>query len=327
MTNAIYKENGTIHLEGYFGANENNKTETKTLYWQWAMETGSTQAEIDRNDLLDSAWMGDRIILGIQATGRQVMEENSTDGQYAVTFDANGGTLQGYGNASQTTKMVTYGESYGELLTPTREGYRFVGWSRNLADEIDEQNYYVTHYNNRTTSEFKNDGNFAGLSNQKYIRIHGNQGNSPIDTMWKILENNSFNVVSGKKYILSFYARSENSIPTQAFYKYGSDSSGKTSIIWNNDKMTYLNQHINFENDGEWHLITEEITAPEGVTTATIIVGSDQPNIYGEGSYIDIANIQFTEDSSITPYYIQSSTEVVSQSNHTLVAKWEPTSN
>lgn len=63
MTNAIYKENGTIHLDGYFGANENNKIETKTLYWQWAMETGSTQAEIDANDLLDSAWMGDEIIL------------------------------------------------------------------------------------------------------------------------------------------------------------------------------------------------------------------------------------------------------------------------
>lgn len=128
MTNAIYKENGTIHLDGYFGANENNKIETKTLYWQWAMETGSTQAEIDANDLLDSAWMGDEIILGIQATGQQVME-NPTAEQYNVTFDANGGTLQGYGNASTATKQVTYGEAYGNLPVPTREGYTFKGWN------------------------------------------------------------------------------------------------------------------------------------------------------------------------------------------------------
>ena len=89
MTNAILKENGNIHLDGFFGANDTNKIATKNLYWQWKLETGTTQAEIDSNDLLDSEWMGDEIILDIQATGRQVMENPSTE--YTVTFDLNGG--------------------------------------------------------------------------------------------------------------------------------------------------------------------------------------------------------------------------------------------
>lgn len=41
---------------------------------------------------------------------------------YTVTFDPNGGTLL------QNTKQVSYNEQYGELPTPTREGYTFKGW-------------------------------------------------------------------------------------------------------------------------------------------------------------------------------------------------------
>lgn len=36
-----------------------------------------------------------------------------------------------YGTVSPDFKTVTYGESFGELPTPTRAGYRFLGWSLN----------------------------------------------------------------------------------------------------------------------------------------------------------------------------------------------------
>ncbi len=39
-----------------------------------------------------------------------------------VTFDANGGTV------SEDSKIVHYGQVYGELPTPTREHYTFAGW-------------------------------------------------------------------------------------------------------------------------------------------------------------------------------------------------------
>jgi uncharacterized repeat protein (TIGR02543 family) len=39
-----------------------------------------------------------------------------------ITFDPNGGTL------SATSKSVKYGESYGDLPIPMKEGYEFAGW-------------------------------------------------------------------------------------------------------------------------------------------------------------------------------------------------------
>ena len=42
--------------------------------------------------------------------------------KYTITFDGNGVTLE------QNSKEVTYGQAYGELPTPTKEGYDFDGW-------------------------------------------------------------------------------------------------------------------------------------------------------------------------------------------------------
>ena len=127
MQNAIYHTDNNINLNGFIGWNDGSKVHTKTIYWKWDYETGSTQNEINTNDELDSYWMGKPITLSMNVTAKQV-NENPTTGQYAVTLDANGGTLQGYGNSSQATKMVTYGYTYGNLPTPTRAGYTFKGW-------------------------------------------------------------------------------------------------------------------------------------------------------------------------------------------------------
>ena len=48
-----------------------------------------------------------------------------TPNQYTVTFNPNGGSV------SPTTKTVTYDSAYGDLPTPTRTGYTFVGWKLN----------------------------------------------------------------------------------------------------------------------------------------------------------------------------------------------------
>lgn len=42
--------------------------------------------------------------------------------EYEVIFDANGGTV------STTRKAVKYNETYGDLPSPTRDGYDFTGW-------------------------------------------------------------------------------------------------------------------------------------------------------------------------------------------------------
>lgn len=45
-----------------------------------------------------------------------------TPNTYTLTFNANGGTV------SPETKTVTFDSKYGELPTPTRDGYKFEGW-------------------------------------------------------------------------------------------------------------------------------------------------------------------------------------------------------
>ncbi|MGN0798444.1 MAG: InlB B-repeat-containing protein, partial [Christensenellales bacterium] len=49
---------------------------------------------------------------------------------YTVTFDPNGGELSttGGGGVSPSSKTVKLGDNYGDLPTPTRTGYSFIGW-------------------------------------------------------------------------------------------------------------------------------------------------------------------------------------------------------
>ena len=50
-------------------------------------------------------------------------EENDCNNVITVTFDPQGGRLD------QTTKQVIPNDTYGNLPTPTREGYTFMGWN------------------------------------------------------------------------------------------------------------------------------------------------------------------------------------------------------
>ncbi len=60
-----------------------------------------------------------------KVTASHTLYAHWTANKYTVTFDANGGTV------TPAEKTVTYGSTYGELPTPTRKGYTFVGWFTN----------------------------------------------------------------------------------------------------------------------------------------------------------------------------------------------------
>ena len=57
-----------------------------------------------------------------------------TPAQVTVKFDLDGGNIDGTTQADD--KVVTYGEPYGELPVPEKEGYQFDGWvySGNIID-------------------------------------------------------------------------------------------------------------------------------------------------------------------------------------------------
>ena len=56
-----------------------------------------------------------------------IMKALWTVNEFTVTFETNGGV------SSTASKVVSYGEAYGTLPTPTREGYIFGGWYLNEA--------------------------------------------------------------------------------------------------------------------------------------------------------------------------------------------------
>mgnify|MGYP002708147088 CR=1 FL=1 len=61
-------------------------------------------------------------------TASHTLYAHWTANTYTVTFDANEGTVE------TKTQTVTYGSTYGELPTPTRKGYTFVGWFTSAKD-------------------------------------------------------------------------------------------------------------------------------------------------------------------------------------------------
>lgn len=58
----------------------------------------------------------------VEVTSDQTIYAHWTANSYAVTFNADGGTV------TASTKNVIFGNAYGELPTPTRNGYTFAGW-------------------------------------------------------------------------------------------------------------------------------------------------------------------------------------------------------
>ena len=301
-TNAIYKENGAIHLEGYFNQATANKTESRTLYWEWPMETGSTQNQINENDMLDSNWIGERIVLAVSAKGRQVTEENLTQ-QYAVTFDANGGTINGYGNSSQATKMVTYGEAYGALPTPTREGYRFLGWtSKNLIDINGEYSYTINGktdkmiYDSETgiyTINAKAENHhlvgykISSISAGKTYTISATIVNSPTNTsIWMGFGNKSYPLYEYKR---KFYTNGALVAGGRLYFTLTIPDGGNYNPYW----------IVGLLNQSEIGLQYKDIQLELGDTATTY-----------------------------EPYkIIASETEVTKTSNHTLTAVWELATN
>lgn len=83
---------------------------------------------------------------------------------YIVTFDP---TL---GQIDQTSKQVKYNEPYGELPTPTREGYKFIGWrGKNLFTGL-VKGVYINNVN----GEIGSDATFASSD---YIEINTDLNN------------------------------------------------------------------------------------------------------------------------------------------------------
>lgn len=102
MKKKVIVTDNKIQIEDFIGINdENNQKQTKTIYWNWPFESGVSQYEINKNDELDSKWMGKKIELSINVVGKQATEEplyladKVEIGDY-VDYDASSGEYAEY---------------------------------------------------------------------------------------------------------------------------------------------------------------------------------------------------------------------------------------
>ncbi len=152
---------------------------------------------------------------------------------YTITFDANGGSV------SPANKSVTYGNTYGDLPTPTRSGYIFIGWFRGDATATKDSSKlykdYPLYYYCDTYSDL--DGAFG--YNQDLLYNH--YLNFGIDEGRRISEYISSDTVTitsnttlyagwyAKKYTIKYYANGGTGSMSDTTATYG-----KTATISSN---------------------------------------------------------------------------------------------
>lgn len=210
--------------------------------------------------------------------------EDKCNNLITVTFDPQGGQLD------QTSKNVIYHETYGELPTPTREGYTFMGWNGknllNLEDFYVDNTYYkvtrdtIKIIKSNNTSEYQSQINSNYLENGKIYKISGKVEGTFSGRIYAFFGMNLY----------SYHISSDNTF-AQGFRYNNSDDKGRLAIYQNNGHST-----INV------NLISNEVI---------------------------ISNIQLELGDTATeyePYYITPSTTVVQENNHTLKAIWQANS-
>ena len=211
--------------------------------------------------------------------------ENENDCLITVTFDPEGGSVD------TTSKQVKLNSTYGELPTPTREGYTFKGWrGKNMFDEeailmaISGAKYENGYYVFKVTD-----------ARNSYGRPYGK---IPID---------SFNENTQYTYTVFGHVVSNANVHTLKFYFYYDDGTSSYK-----DLFSFDDKLIMFTSEVGKSIISNEFSWNSSSVMAYI-------------SHIQLEKGNISTE--YEPYQEYSSDTIVTKSsNHTLHAIWEPNS-
>ena len=140
-----------------------------------------------------------------------------TVNSYTITFDANGGSV------SPTSKIIKKGEKYGTLPTPSRSGYRFIGWFTSPSSSFDA-NYYAdkysdlkkafgTNYSNLLNHWFDygyKEGRICSPNYRNSDSTYSKEGNETLYAIWDQFNGN------WNQYVINY----SSSIPLKGYLKY-----------------------------------------------------------------------------------------------------------
>lgn len=263
---------------------------------------------IDNDEVIDPKTkeeMNGCVVVNYNENFNQYEYNYRDDCSITITFDPEGGSVD------TTSKKVMIGKPYGELPTPTRDGYVFKGWrGKNMLKLAgrSERNPGGSFYNT-SKRNFTGDGIFVGITSNNYY-LNTNVKDYEIDDL-----NNTIKVISnGNGYGVGFdlkvtpntqYTVSSTSPCNIRLGQYQEDG---TFITWNGATASQfkLNETFTTLNDTYWLLFT----AATGITKP-----------------IEYTNVQIEEGDTATefePYQEYSSDTIVNKgSDYVMHAIWE----
>lgn len=222
-----------------------------------------------------------------------------------ITFDPEGGSV------STTSKEVMIGKPYGELPTPTRDGYVFKGWrGKNMLklSGRSERNPGGSFYNT-SKRNFTGNGIYKGITSNNYY-LETNVVGYEIDDLNNVIKVTSKGSGYGVGFDLKVTPNTQYTVSSTSpcNIRLGQYQEDGTFITWNSATASQfkLNETFTTSNDTYWLLFT----------AATAAANS-----------IEYMNVQIEKGDTATefePYQEYSSDTIVNKgSNYVMHAIWE----
>ena len=239
-----------------------------------------------------------------------------TANTYTVTAKANGGSISSTtgwtGTGNTATKQVTYDSAYGTLPTVSRAGYTFKGWNGKNLINLDVPRSYPssTTLSNTEARTFEPNTYVRGLAFNNYFNA------SSVSSLTVTSNSIELNGQSGYGIGLPIITTA-NKTYTLSFDSNGTANRGFSILFYKSDGtfISYSQGAMSSNHP------TKTFTTP--ANTYYLVV-----EFFGSNASenIVLTNIQLEENSVATPYepyYLTSSTNVTTPSNHEINAKWE----
>ena len=222
-----------------------------------------------------------------------------TPATYTVTANANGGSIPSTtgwtGTGATSTKQVTYNSAYGTLPTPTKTGYTFQGWSKNLFDIQNMVETYRPYQNiapEYTTFDGQNVWKMNGTINATGRNIKYMEGVFKSNTQYTIYTN-------------VYHQNETNSYAGVIAYAcYNSDCT---------DRNTIISGQVNQWADG-----TTVVPANKSLLYISFSYGTGAANTYFKDFIIE----EGTQITDASTSYMNTSTLVKTPLDHNIYAKW-----